>query len=212
VMACQSTAMWETAPAGVAPAVICFVSSIGLPLSLVMQDPHGKSARFRVGSHGHVLNPYPPPYRMAFASSRVPYPHPRGLALRLAFPDGRGTGLPRSARIPLDELGSACPPVAQHLREVMGKCLHLATYLLVQASQPLWLVSSHDVYQRFTSVSPVIPPSLPTALGLAVVRELSRVAHHHIGEATLSQELHTVGLPRPHVLVGYWWQNTRLCH
>jgi hypothetical protein len=158
VMACQSTAMWETAPAGVAPAVICFVSSIGLPLSLVMQDPHGKSARFRVGSHGHVLNPYPPPYRMAFASSRVPYPHPRGLVLRLAFPYGRDTGLPRSARIPLDELGSACPPVAQHLREVMGKCLHLATYLLVQASQPLWLVSSHDVYQRFTSVSHIIPP------------------------------------------------------
>src|SRR6516165_2895837 len=26
----------------------------------------------------------------------------------------------------------------------------LATYLLVQASQRLWLVGSHDVYQRFT--------------------------------------------------------------
>lgn len=56
-------------------------------------------------------------------------------------------------------------------------------------------------------------PGRPSAaLGLAVVRERSRVAHHHVGEATLSQELHTVGLPRPHVLVGYWWQNTRLCH
>ena len=59
---------------------------------------------------------------------------------------------------PLDELGSACPPVTRHLRETMGNCLHLVTYLLVQASQPLWLVGSHDVYQRFTYVSHVIPP------------------------------------------------------
>jgi hypothetical protein len=58
----------------------------------------------------------------------------------------------------MDELGSACPPVAPHLRETKGERLHLATYLLVQASQPLWLVGSHDVYQRFTCVSHVIPP------------------------------------------------------
>jgi len=43
------------------------------------------------------------------------------------------------------------------------------------------------------------------------VRVSSRSPHHRIGEATLSQELHTARLPRPHVLVGYWWQNTRLC-
>src|SRR5262245_1375119 len=30
-------------------------------------------------------------------------------------------------------------------------------------------------------------------------------------EATWSQELHTARLLQPHVLVGYWWQNTRLC-
>src|SRR5271166_1627794 len=28
--------------------------------------------------------------------------------------------------------------------------LYLATYLLVQASQRLWLAGSHDVYQQFT--------------------------------------------------------------
>jgi len=28
--------------------------------------------------------------------------------------------------------------------------LHLATYLLVQASQRLWLAGSHDIYQQFT--------------------------------------------------------------
>ena len=30
-------------------------------------------------------------------------------------------------------------------------------------------------------------------------------------EATLSQRLHTSLLPVTHALVGYWWQNTRLC-
>jgi hypothetical protein len=149
------------------------------------------------------LNSYPPYYRMVFASSRVPYPPPHRFALRLTFPCGRETGLPRSARVPLDEVGSACSPVARHLRETMRERLHLATSLLGQAFQPLWLVGSHDGYQQFTSVSHVIPPSLPTALGLAVVHALSQVAHHLVGEATLSQELHTARLPWPHVLVGY---------
>ena len=78
-----------------------------------------------------------------------------------------------------DELGSAYSPVTRHLRKMMGEHLLLATYLLVQACQPLWLVGSHDVYQRFTSVRHVILPWLPTALGLAVVHVLSRVVHHH---------------------------------
>ena len=36
--------------------------------------------------------------------------------------------------------------------------LHLATYLLVQASQRLWLAGSHDVYRQFTWVSRAIHP------------------------------------------------------
>ena len=36
--------------------------------------------------------------------------------------------------------------------------LHLATYLLVQASQRLWLAGSYDVYQQFTWVSHAIHP------------------------------------------------------
>lgn len=105
-----------------------------------------------------ALNPYPPHYRVAFACSRVPYPHLHRLALRLAFPCGKDTGLPRSTRIPVDDLGSACPPVEHHLREVNKKPLHLSTYLLVQALQPLWLVESDDVYRRFISISRIIPP------------------------------------------------------
>jgi hypothetical protein len=109
-----------------------------------------------------------------------PYPHRHGSASRLSYlSDERSdTGLPRSARVPLDEVGSACSPVARHLRETMRERLHLATSLLGQACQPLWLVGSHDVYRQFTCVSHVIPPSLPTAVGLAVVPGLSRGAHH----------------------------------
>ena len=102
---------------------------------------------------------------MAFASSILSVPHLHGVALRLPFPFGGDTGLPRSARVPLDELGSASPPVTQHLRETMGQCLLLVTHLLVQASQPLWLVNAHDGCQRFTSVSHVIPTLAPDRLG-----------------------------------------------
>ena len=107
--------------------------------------PDGRQRAFARGDVARGLNPYPPHYRMAFASSRVLYPPPHRLALRLTFPGGRETGLPRSARVPLDEVGSACSPVARHLRETMRERLHLATSLLGQACQPLWLVGSHDV-------------------------------------------------------------------
>ena len=43
------------------------------------------------------LNPYPPHYRAAFACSLLLYPQPHRLTLRLAFPCGRATGLPRCA-------------------------------------------------------------------------------------------------------------------
>ena len=137
---------------------------------------------------------YPLHYRAAFACSILPYPHASQLPLRFAFPCGRRVGLPRSARVPLDEVGSACSPVARHLRETMRERLHLATSLLGQAWQPLWLVGSHDVYRQFTCVSHVIPPSLPTAPGLAVVHVLSRVAHH------LSVRLHC---PKSFIPPGY---------
>src|SRR5262249_20222000 len=51
--------------------------------------PWGKVARW--------LNPYPPHYRAAFASSPVLYPQPRRSALRPPYPGGRATGLPRCA-------------------------------------------------------------------------------------------------------------------
>ncbi len=50
-------------------------------------------------------------------------------------------------------LGSAFSPVAHHLRQRRFESLNLATYLLVQACQHLWLVVHHDVYQQFTFIN-----------------------------------------------------------
>lgn len=55
-------------------------------------------------------------------------------------------------------LGLAYPPVALHLRQVKLQHLHLATRLLAQACQHLWLVNIDDVYQRFTYVDHAIRP------------------------------------------------------
>ena len=68
-------------------------------------------------SRGIMLhNPYPPHYKGAFAFSILLYPHLHRLALRLAFPIGEDTGLPRFAWIPFNGLGLASPPVVLHLR------------------------------------------------------------------------------------------------
>src|SRR3954449_8987964 len=55
-------------------------------------NTRGKSARFRAGQS---RNPYPTHYRPAFAACPAGYAPPRWLALRLAYPRGRTTGLPR---------------------------------------------------------------------------------------------------------------------
>jgi len=58
------------------------------PLSRGVMLPYGRR------------NPYPPHYEAAFAFSTILYPQSHRLALRLAFPKRRTTGLPRSARVP----------------------------------------------------------------------------------------------------------------
>ena len=60
----------------------------------------------------------------------TPIPAPPWVGLAAFLPFARSeTGLPRSARVPLDELGSTCSPVARHLRETIRERLHLATSL-----------------------------------------------------------------------------------
>src|SRR6476619_1023791 len=58
----------------------------------------------------------------------------------------------------MDEVGSACPPVAPQLRAVMREHCHWPRTFWFKPLSPFGLLASHDVYQRFTSVSHVIPP------------------------------------------------------
>ena len=89
-----------------------------------------------------------------------PIPTNPSAFLTVSFPLRENDGLTTFRIRTQDGLGSACSPVAFHLRVGKGEPEHPATYLLVQAYfvQHLWLVGSHDVYQRFTYVSHTIRP------------------------------------------------------
>src|SRR5208283_4387385 len=85
---------------------------------------------------------------------------------------------------------------------------------------PFWFkpVSAFGLLEltAFISSSPelAMPSTLaPDRFGASSRRVLSRETRPPgSGEVTLSQELRTVGLLRPHVLVGYQWSHTGLCH
>src|SRR5215831_2145723 len=94
--------------------------------------PDGRQRAFAQGDIARGLNPYPPHYRMAFASSLLPLPHVYRLALRLTFPRGRRTGLPCSVSVTTNGVGALCPPVA--LLPMTRK-----RGLLVPATVPFWL-------------------------------------------------------------------------
>ena len=79
-----------------------------------------------------AAGPYPVHSRPAFAFSLVLYPPPLGLLLRVAFPCGETTGLPRSADVSQWE-GRSASPVVRHLRRGICEPPNLTTYLLVQA-------------------------------------------------------------------------------
>jgi hypothetical protein len=122
--------------------------------------PDGRQRAFAQGDVARGLNPYPPHYRMAFASSILLLPHVYRLALRLAFPRGRRTGLPCSVSVTTNGVGALYPPVAwdAHDKEGETPCTRYSA-LLAQACQHLWLVFVDDVYRAFTWVRHTIHPS-----------------------------------------------------
>jgi len=93
-------------------------------------------------------------YSTAFAFSGFFYPHLLRLALRLAFPFGRDTGLPRSAQV---SERSGCRLYAGGPTSVMGRSgenPYLTAYLPVQAGQPLRLVTFNDVFMFTLPLNP----------------------------------------------------------
>ena len=93
------------------------LSSLSAVLPVFSQrDTRWTSAPFRAGQ---ILNPYPPHYRMAFASSSISSPHLQQRALRFHLPEGTRQRYGVSTfRIndPVSELGAPWTPVAHRFR------------------------------------------------------------------------------------------------
>ena len=122
--------------------------------------PDGRQRACAWGDVARGRNLSPSYYRMAFASSILPFPHIYRLALRLAFPHGRRTGLPCSVSVTHGWVRRALSTgsVAAHDKERENPCARYSA-LLAQAFQHLWLVCFDDVYQAFTWVRHTIHPS-----------------------------------------------------
>src|SRR5215472_16534312 len=104
---------------------------------------------------------------MAFASSILPFPHIYRLALRLAFPRGRRTGLPCSVSVTDEWVRRALSTgsVAALDKEARSPCTRYNA-VLAQDFQHLWLVFCDDVYRAFTWVRHTIHPSPVSVLVL----------------------------------------------
>ena len=111
----------------------------------------------------------------------------------------------------MDGLGSACPPVAR--TTTTGDGGSLCTWPHTFSFKPISAFGLLDL-ATFISSSPelAMPSTLaPDRLGVGSRWIPSRDIQPPEGEVTLSQELRTVGLLRPHVLVGYRWSYIGLC-
>src|SRR5712691_3556589 len=161
-------------------------------------EEHGASRR----------NPSPPHDKAACACSLLLSPHPSRLALRLPFPAGSTTGVPRSVSVPTWGR-SGLSAGGRPLRPVTLAHRFLTPDLLVQASQHFPLVSQHDGCRPCTCVDLPMPSSLPTTSVLVVATSAHALVTTLADEAPLSQQLRTPPFPVTHVLGGYCWQNNR---
>src|SRR5262249_15202395 len=93
--------------------------------------PDGRQPAFAWSHVAWVLNPYPPHYRVAFASSILLCPHAYRLALRLTFPCGRRTGLPCSVAVTDEWVRRALSTgsVAAHDKEAESPCARYSAVL-----------------------------------------------------------------------------------
>jgi len=135
---------------------------------------------------------------------------PIGDHLAAGLPRREDDGLTTFHGCITDGLGSACPPVTRQRRQGKEEAPALGHV-------PFWFkpVSAFGLLDltTFISSSPelAMPSTLaPDRIGVGSRRTPSRDIRPLEGEDTLSQELRTVGLLRPHVLVGYRWSHTGL--
>ena len=154
-----------------------------------------------------MLQPLSDPLQAGIRLLPHPIPAAPSAHLAMSVPLRGDYGLTTFRRQNKGGLGRASSPVARHLRGVSSEHPVLATYLLVQACQHLWLVLHDGVYQHFTGVDHTTRSWSPTTLMLAVAVSAHAPTTTRAGEDTLSGELRTPSLPRTHVPVGYRRQN-----
>ena len=161
---------------------------------------------------GSCCNPDPTHYSSALAFSPILYPPPHRHRLAAGLPQGEDDGLTTFHGRITDGLGSACSPVARQRRPGEGGA---------PSPRPLtfWFkpVSAFGLLVLTTFIGSSLELALPSTLApdrrdAGSRRDsLTGAPATQLGEDTLSQELRTVGLLRPHVLVGYQWPHTGLC-
>jgi hypothetical protein len=137
---------------------------------------------------------------------------PIGDRLAAGLPRGEDVGLTTFHGRITDGAGSASSPVAR--RATTGDGRSHCTWPHTVWCEPASAFGSSDL-TTFISSSPelALPSTLaPDRLDAGSRRLPSRERRPpRWGEVTLSQELRTAGLLRPHVLVGYRWSHTGLC-
>jgi hypothetical protein len=137
---------------------------------------------------------------------------PIGDHLAAGLPRREDDGLTTSHGWITDGAGSACSPVARIATAGDGgdPCTRPRTVWF----KPVSIFGSLDLTACISSSPELALPSTlaPDRLDARSRRLPSRDDRPpRWGEVTLSQELRTAGLLRPHVLVGYRWSNTGLC-
>src|SRR5262249_54107923 len=141
----RTVSRWESAPA---VSQCRHLPSLLRRLAKLSGDarPDGRQPACAWSDVARGRNPSPPHDRMAFASSILPFPHIYRLALRLAFPRGRRTGLPCSVSVTAEWVRRALSTgsVAAHDKEARSPCTRYSA-VLAQACQHLWLVFCDDV-------------------------------------------------------------------
>ena len=141
--------------------------------------------------------------RRACASSLLLCPHTYPLALRLAFPHGRRTGLPCSVSVTREWVRRALSTgsVAAHDKEGGSPCTR-SSALLAQAWQHLWRVFGDDVSRAFTWVRPTIHPRPVSVSGLTDVSSPHGCDASQLAVGALSGGSVRV-VTFPHISVGY---------
>ena len=189
-------------------AVICSVPRSQLFRRSRAETPEGSQPAFAWDDFARGLNPYPLGYRAAFASSLILYP-PSHRQPPCGGPTPRGGR--RAYHVLRMNHGwfrlclSAGGPTAT-AGEGRTPCTWPRTFWF----KPLSAFGLLDLTTFISSSLELAMPSTlaPNRLGVSSRRALSREARPPwVGEVTLSQELRTARLPRPHVLVGYQWSH-----